>query len=250
MSEINVLHLSDLHFGIEPFSDENEELTEKKKRILNSLIEKLKDLDQEWHPDIIAISGDIGFSGEEENYEMAWNWIYRLLIDLNLNIDRLILCPGNHDRYIKDYIKYLNRKPRRRQPQPIYPKIEDADKFLETPDIQELAKRFYQFSGFCETHNIPPLIFNGKRSNLLGFREIQKLRFVVLNSSWFSLGGENDRGNIFIGLPHIVDMKNNEQLINPDVTEEISISILHHPFEWLNQSEIDKYGEELLLTLN
>ncbi len=243
MSEINVLHLSDLHFGIESFSNANKELTEKRKRILNNLIKKLKDLDQEWNPEIIAISGDIGFSGEEEDYEVAWNWINSLLKDLNLNIDRLILCPGNHDRYIKDYIKYLNRKPRKRQPQPIYPKIEDADKFLETRDIQELAKRFYQFSGFCETHNIPPLIFNGKKSNLIGFREIQKLRFVVLNSSWFSLGGENDRGNIFIGLPHIVDMKNNEQLISPDVTEEITISILHHPFEWLNQSEIDKLGE-------
>lgn len=38
-------------------------------------------------------------------------------------------------------------------------------------------------------------------------------------------------------------MKVKNQLVNTDMTEEITISILHHPFEWLNQYEIDKYGE-------
>ena len=158
-------------------------------------------------------------------------------MDLNLNIDRLILCPGNHDRYIKDYIKYLKRV------QPIYPRVDDSDKSLEIQNISKRSKRFYQFSEFCEDHDIPHFIFNNQENYLLGFREIQEIRFIVLNSAWFSLGGEIDRGNVFIGLSHLLDMKDKEQLIQSDLAEDITISILHHPFEWLNQSEIDRYGE-------
>ncbi|MHA1380165.1 MAG: metallophosphoesterase [Candidatus Helarchaeota archaeon] len=233
MDIINILHLSDLHFGLELLADIKEDVIEKRTKILDKLIEKIENLDRYWKPDIIVISGDIGFSGEKENYNEAWKWINLLLKKLNLNTERLLLCAGNHDRYIKDIIK-LKR---------IYPKIDDIDKFLEMDNIKILAQRFNAFSEFCKEHYIPYLIFNDESNHLIGFREILKLRFVVLNSSWFSLGDENDRGNIFIGLPHILNMKKKEQLINPDTTEYITISILHHPFEWLNQSEIDKYGE-------
>ncbi len=243
MNGINILHLSDLHFGIESFSQEKIDLIKKREKILTTLIEKLKALEQEWKPDIIAISGDIGYSGEKENYKAAWSWINKVINDLNLNPDRLILCPGNHDRYIKDYIKYLKTQHRKLQLKPVYPKVEDADKILDAKNIKTISKRFYHFSNFCNEHEIPYLIFNDKENHILGFREVLGLRFVVLNSAWFSLGGDNDRGNIFIGLPHLIVMKNNEQLKSPDVTDEITLSILHHPFEWLNQSEIDKYGE-------
>lgn len=121
MNELNILHLSDLHFGIELFSDIKEDVIEKRIEILNKLNEKLSNLKQNWRPDIIAISGDIGFSGEKENYDDAWNWINELLKNLNLNTDKLILCPGNHDRYIKDIIKT------KKKINPIYPKnIHDA----------------------------------------------------------------------------------------------------------------------------
>ena len=233
MSIFNILHLSDLHFGLEIIAKIKEEVIEKRNQILEKFIVKIENLNYNWKPDIIVISGDIGFSGEKENYEEAWKWIDLLLKKLNLNSERLILCAGNHDRYIKDIIKLKQ----------IYPKIKDVDRFLEKDNIKKLEKRFTAFSEFCSDHNIPYLIFNDEENHLIGFREIQELRFVVLNSSWFSLGAENDRGNIFVGLSHILDMKKKEQLKNPDITEDVTISILHHPFEWLNQSEIDKYGE-------
>lgn len=42
MNEVNILHLSDSYFGRELFSDINEDLIEKRSKILNKLIEKLK----------------------------------------------------------------------------------------------------------------------------------------------------------------------------------------------------------------
>jgi len=233
MSKINILHLSDLHFGLELSADIKKDIIAKRIKILDKLIEKIENLEHYWQPDIIIISGDIGFSGEKENYEEAWKWIDVLLKRLNLTSERIILCAGNHDRYIRDIHKL----------KPIYPKIDDVDRFLEKDNIKKLEKRFNAFSEFCRDHNIHYLIFNDNKNHLIGFREIQKLRFVVLNSSWFSLGGKTDRGNVFIGLPHILDMKKKGQLIDPDTTEYITISILHHPFEWLNQSEIDKKGK-------
>jgi len=233
MSIFNILHLSDLHFGLEINTKIKEEVIEKRNQILGKLIVKLENLNHKWKPDIIVISGDIGFSGEKENYEEAWNWIDLLLKKLNLKTERIIVCAGNHDRYIKDLIN-LNR---------IYPKIEDMDRFLEKDNLKKLEKRFNAFSEFCRDHNIPSLNYNDEENYLIGYREIQDLRFIVLNSSWFSLGKENDRGKIFIGYPHILEMKKKGLLKNPDITEDVTISILHHPFEWLNQTEIDKKGK-------
>ena len=233
MSKVNLLHLSDLHFGLESLQKLKKIVIEKREQILNKLILKLENLNELWKPNIIVISGDIGFSGEKENYEDAGKWIEIILKKLKLNIEKLILCPGNHDRYIKDIMKLKQ----------LYPRIEDVDRFLEKANITNLGKRFNAYSEFCSKFNIPPLIFSEQENHLIGFREIQELRFVILNSAWFSLGGDKDRGKIFIGLPHISEMKNKGYLKNPEMTEDITISVLHHPFEWLNQSEIDKYGE-------
>ena len=52
---MNVLHLSDLHFGIEFLGNMKEEFIEKRKDVLDKLIEKLVNLKKEWKPDIIVI---------------------------------------------------------------------------------------------------------------------------------------------------------------------------------------------------
>jgi len=50
MSKINVLHLSDLHFGLELSADIKENIIEKRIKILDKLIEKIVNLDHYWKP--------------------------------------------------------------------------------------------------------------------------------------------------------------------------------------------------------
>lgn len=96
MKEINILHLSDLHFGMEPFKDTENEINSTKvaERVLTlkSLKKSLKDLTEEWKPQILVISGDIGWKGHEQDYIEAEEWITKLRNELN--IKDIVVCPG------------------------------------------------------------------------------------------------------------------------------------------------------------
>ena len=74
-----ILHLSDLHFG---WNDSSPQKCAERKSALNNLITRLSQLEVHWKPTIVVISGDIGWSGKRGDYELAQEWIERLLSSL------------------------------------------------------------------------------------------------------------------------------------------------------------------------
>jgi len=86
------LHLSDLHFG-----DENETNAAKRKNTLRELIDTVAKLPDEWKPQSIVISGDIGYRGKADDYRIAKAWLNALLKKLDLSNEDIIPVPGNHD---------------------------------------------------------------------------------------------------------------------------------------------------------
>jgi len=108
MTKVNILHLSDLHFGIEPSQERPETTLAQRKNALEELIKGLKGIDDDWQPDIVAISGDIGWAGCETDYKEARKWIEKdLLMALGLSVDDLIVCAGNHDIKSRQYGIFL-----------------------------------------------------------------------------------------------------------------------------------------------
>jgi 3',5'-cyclic AMP phosphodiesterase CpdA len=91
-----ILHLSDLHFGWNG-ADKNE--LANRNLALNGLLSRLAELDREWKPDLVCITGDIGWAGEKNDYKATKEWILNLLDTLSLTPDDLFVCPGNHDSY-------------------------------------------------------------------------------------------------------------------------------------------------------
>lgn len=86
-----ILHLSDIHRTLdEPVSNEE---------ILNALKASL----DEWMslepraPDVVVVSGDLAQHADETEYQEAERFLRDLLNHLKLEIDRLIVVPGNHD---------------------------------------------------------------------------------------------------------------------------------------------------------
>ena len=229
MGKITILHLSDLHFGKIPSKNAKMEEVNKREKILNSLLEKIKSLDIVWKPDIIVISGDIGAAGKIEDYKKAWKWIKKLLGLLNLKSNRLVISAGNHDKNIQE------------EEIVIYPKsCEEADEIIKT---EKLKVYFNAFLSFKEDIDILPLQYNDNSNYLVGYKDIMGLRFVVLNSAWFSKGGPNDEKKMCIGLPYINSFIEKGILRSPDMNAIIIISVLHHPPEWLHQCELDKYED-------
>lgn len=228
MSKVNILHLSDLHFGNNPSKKTKGEEEKTRSKVLNKLLDKLKSLDNTWKPDIIVISGDVGASGNVEDYKKAWEWINRLLDLLNLKSTRLVISAGNHDKNIQDKASRLVPK-----------SCKEADELIET---ESLKTYFNAFESFKVDNEILPLQFNSSFNYLFGHKQVLGLQFIVLNSAWFSTGRAlNDEKKMFIGVPHIKSLIE-EGILNPlDTNMGIIVSVLHHPPEWLHQCEQDRY---------
>jgi 3',5'-cyclic AMP phosphodiesterase CpdA len=92
------LHLSDFHFRTNKSSqgqveDYNRDL------VLGKLLDDLRSYTQEHGivVDFIVITGDIAFSGQEDEYNLATEFFNKLLKIFNLGVTRLIAASSKTD---------------------------------------------------------------------------------------------------------------------------------------------------------
>src|SRR5688572_32132242 len=83
------LHISDIHV--------RESQAWSQDVVLSSLLEDIKTRYGPTGPDLIFITGDIAFSGKPKEYEIAEEFVRKLLAAVRLSADRLAAVPGNHD---------------------------------------------------------------------------------------------------------------------------------------------------------
>ncbi len=232
---VNVLHLSDLHFGMERTEKIPATALDQRELILSGLIETLGLLDKEWRPHFVAVSGDIGWKGREDDYQKGKDWLtQKLLPTLRLDPGQLIICPGNHDI---DREETLGMKP------PV--SSDEADAWLKLERLKNFSRPFESFVDFCNKMGLPKLQIGDQSSRLTGKIDLHGLRFVVMNSAWFCRG-DDDRNQLWLGKPMLEKMAANTQFIDEagydDEKSPITIALLHHPHEWLNESEYNTYS--------
>ncbi|MEW6669555.1 MAG: metallophosphoesterase [Thermodesulfobacteriota bacterium] len=224
-----ILHLSDLHFGWD--GDEGERTN--RELALNGLIEQLLSLETEWKPDILCITGDIGWKGQKTDYDLARQWIESLLHSLMIPKDAVFFSPGNHDSS-RVVTKRISRPST----------VQEADEILAPPNVPNyLQEPFDAFVEFLQLLGIPPYLLGETESYLQGLRRFGPYRILCLNSAWFSKG-DDDRGKLWIGLPLLQYMERFGQLPLLEKLQEFlpMIVLLHHPREWLADAEINGYG--------
>ena len=68
---VNILNLSDLHFGYERAESKSSALVAERSNVLSKYFNKLSALDSDWKPDVVAITGDIRWNGSKEVYKEA-----------------------------------------------------------------------------------------------------------------------------------------------------------------------------------
>jgi len=222
-----LLHISDLHFGWEGSASQGVDRT----LCLRGLLQCLRDLDDSWKPTVVCVTGDIGWRGAVEDYRNAREWLLELLAELKLTPSSLLLCPGNHDSDRK--LALSNVRPSQRG---------DAERVLQWPLAKQYLEPFGAFEDFCRNLGVPPYLFGGNESYIVGFRRVSTLNFVCLNSAWFSQG-DDDKGSLWLGLPQIRLMEAQGQLPQANsCVGEPTIALLHHPREWYNEGEIAASG--------
>lgn len=245
---VNILHLSDLQFGItENVSGKSNVAIQARETILEKrLIDYLQaEIPPEWRPDIVVISGDLAWGGTKGDYTKFARWLKKLMTTLNLPMTNLIVCTGNHD---------INFSGASRNTKNGIVSIDQAHKELacseSTPeDHREIYNNFTEFIAFCKgeidsnvsivpLNNILPTGSDGKY--LYGFREIMGIRFNVLNTSWYCGNNKKkadsvpDKENLWIGEEFVRDLEQN-MLYN----DQFAVTVFHHPFDWLNPVEGD-----------
>ena len=89
------IHLSDLHFGQETGSD-----LHLHRDVRDRLIDDAMDLAAREPSGTVAgviLTGDIAFSGTENQYLAAGTWLQRLCDAVGCNATDVLVVPGNHD---------------------------------------------------------------------------------------------------------------------------------------------------------
>lgn len=185
--EVVILHISDLHFGMPDKS--NPKHLRDRESILRSFIDSLAQFNDEeiaWKPDILAITGDIGYRGKKSDYIKAEKYI-KEIIDAceNITENDIVICPGNHDVLLPDYSAILPRRDSEDLP--------NGCPSLALDEIEKISSRFSNFSDFLIRNNFSNLQHDQfkarskqqKRAGVLfGFKQIKGVNFLILNSEW------------------------------------------------------------------
>lgn len=86
---INIVHISDLHFGSEHLVHSIPEL----QNGISRLIKSIKDKNV-----FLLVSGDITYQGSRTGFEKARVFLDKIIKDNNIKRSNILLCPGNHDK--------------------------------------------------------------------------------------------------------------------------------------------------------
>ncbi len=218
MPVLNLLHLSDLHFGY------NRTNLGKKQRAeaLDLLIAALPKL--AYH--VLAISGDLTWQGQSAGYTDLKQWLEtKLFPATGLTAADCVFCPGNHDidrKVTKHWIR------RTRDPK-------EADELL-TPDEFHFAPAFQAFVDFAKELKAP----QPQPTYLSGVHRHRGLHFICLNSAWFCKDN-SDSGNLWLGLPHLQSFPLSKETDYDQAP--ITIALVHHPQDWFHDAEKNSYGD-------
>ena len=174
---MNILHLSDLHFGTKEDADRwytqlEEDLSKHLK--CNSL-------------DALVISGDIASNSVSQEYEAAKEFIINLMIDFRLRWSGVVIVPGNHDlntNLSNDAYQPVKRKD--------YHGLENDSRifdnkegdYIEVLDPEKYKQRFTYFRAFYNTFLKKPYSLEPEWQYTLHHFPNHDLLILGLNSAW------------------------------------------------------------------
>jgi GTPase-associated adaptor domain/Calcineurin-like phosphoesterase len=220
---ITFVHLSDIHFGQEKPDDTIFYNNDVKEQLINDASSEIKALGIKATG--IIVTGDIAFSGQIEQYNIAGEWLDRLAAAVGCDKTSVLLVPGNHDINRKEISAGCNMM--------LNAILENGHDqlhaFLEKEvDRETLYKRFDGYRPFAEAYNCPLDTTGGiacDRSYAIDVN--RKLRFIGLNSAIICC--EKDvKGQLLLGI---------RQYLFPINAGEELVVMSHHPLHWLKDSE-------------
>jgi len=227
--KVQSIHLSDLHFR----RDGNQIYQKSEK-----LYEAVRNLSQDADLNFILVTGDIASSGKQEEYQNAGDFISKIKIKIEQYTNKkvnVVIIPGNHDCDFDTKKESVRDKL-------INTICQDGGKSIDDPLIDECCEAQSKYRIF--ENNLSSGFSILKDNKLLKIIEYKQDNFNIIfycfNTAWMCKrnGGQ---GNLFFPL----------NLCEPNEKErksDLSISLLHHPFNWqnsVNSRALKEYVEDI-----
>ncbi len=183
MTIINVLHLSDLHFGTVKAATlwANQLATDLSNELsLNTI-------------DTLILSGDIANYATPEEYTVAQSFIESIRQDLQLSPNQIIIVPGNHDLSWdatdperNEEAAYKLKFRSRYTPEELSREnfIPDGERFVLVRNDDQYKQRFANFNTFYQIIKGVPYPLDYAQQYTLDHLPQQNLLILGLNSAW------------------------------------------------------------------
>ncbi len=247
-NRINIIHLSDLHFGTE----------DNAKIWSGQLAEDVDELKSKFsHIDVVILSGDIANRSTPPEYKAAKIFVDNIKEEFNLEPNQIIIVPGNHDLNWDLAKESYNEL----QDRPTFPgknhiiKTETVKDILSSMmallnrsvvveryfirDDKKYKDRFQHFSKFYEDIKGEPYPLEYEDQGILHYYESRKLLILGLNSAWeldhhYKTRAEINENAINKALKTIRN--------NPTYQDCLKIAVWHHPLHSSFEDRIKDHG--------
>lgn len=218
------VHISDIHFGQE--KDQRVHIHNDVKRQLIADAKRVVRGDLKATAAAILVTGDIAFSGVEEQFKVAGEWLDLLAGAVGCPQNQVQMVPGNHD---------LDRNKTSRSAQHLLDLIRaggpaEYEEVMSNPtDRAALFARFEDYERFCYGYRCELDGEAKAATNLqITLAPGRSVRFIRMNSSLLCTGEERyDEPELVLG--------ERQFIIDRDDGVE-NIVLIHHPLNWYKDS--------------
>lgn len=224
---INILHISDIHYGWKKAEEDGV--------VLDAFFEDLKQtLSENKAENFCIISGDLVHKGENDyEYDKFYNGFICQLIKY-VPVSHVIITPGNHDLSQKCVVENLEE-----HQTDIHTKRTEVEfnEYVADTENCMLRKKFASFEKFSkERLCVSDFDLSGYYRNIL-----PEISFYMLNSAWCSSGGAKDIHGNEINDKGVLRVNTNG--LNQWISENkgrTKILVMHHPVEHLTDDMMEQ----------
>jgi predicted MPP superfamily phosphohydrolase len=178
--------------------------------------------------DFILVTGDLGFSGKKEEYDLVARFLDELASAAEVPRERIFIVPGNHDvNRSRQQLCFQGARAVLTSPNTVDPVLGPDSDDLATLKQRQEAYRAFQTSYFRgQTRTVTPDGLAYVSSLVI---EDVMIAIVGLDSAWLAEGGNADHGNLLLGERQVINALNAADKLDPHIV----IGMAHHPLHLL-----------------
>ena len=219
MSNINILHLSDLHLKYDDEVDYS--------AFLNKMQECIGNIDKPIH--IITITGDLVDKGNTDDFNNFFSKFIEPISKISKCPKENIFCvPGNHDATRDSYISELRNK---------YDSDNCTGSHFEIDDLnfRKVTTRFEYFDDFDKKLHSSNPTTKGYGVSTISVNNLN-VAVVQINSAIYS-HDDSDYKKLGLSKAQLDILTKKYKELKEQNNIDFSIALMHHPEDWLRQDE-------------